>query len=304
LVPLKNLGVRGQICAGCHVGGPDQEVNHDLIAAGHPRLNFEFSAYQAIYPRHWPVLSGNPSRPGDRDRYPDLEARSWVVGQMASAQAALKLLESRATDVGRPWPEFADYNCYTCHKGLSGDRPPSLSRRPGTLPWGSWYLSTAETAAAVSGIEAVPLKGLIDSLRMRLESPRANREQVAEEARTLAERIGLQLSRLETMPTIEPREIRRVMKSLADRGAPRAGTMSWEEASQVYLALAALSQALEDQAVQGLPESLRREIRELRQVLRNTIPKGFESPRLFNSGARDRVEMRLQSISRQLDTAE
>ena len=32
---------RTQICTRCHVGGPGRDVNHDLIAAGHPRLEFE-----------------------------------------------------------------------------------------------------------------------------------------------------------------------------------------------------------------------------------------------------------------------
>src|SRR5262249_35632430 len=43
----KDVVVRARLCAGCHVGAPGMDVNHDLIAAGHPRLNFEFAAYQA-----------------------------------------------------------------------------------------------------------------------------------------------------------------------------------------------------------------------------------------------------------------
>jgi hypothetical protein len=47
----KDLASRARLCAGCHVGDggsddlPARDVNHDLIAAGHPRLNFELSAY-------------------------------------------------------------------------------------------------------------------------------------------------------------------------------------------------------------------------------------------------------------------
>ena len=47
----------------------------DLIAAGHPRLNFEFSSALAKYPAHWRV-------DGEQARYPDLGWRAWQVGQV------------------------------------------------------------------------------------------------------------------------------------------------------------------------------------------------------------------------------
>src|SRR5262249_40890342 len=58
-VPTQLLARRAGVCVPCHVGvhpaddAPLQDVNHDLIAAGHPRLNFEFSAYQDRMPAHW-----------------------------------------------------------------------------------------------------------------------------------------------------------------------------------------------------------------------------------------------------------
>ena len=45
-----------RVCVGCHVGAPEQdglparEVTHDLLAAGHPRLNFEFTVFLANLP--------------------------------------------------------------------------------------------------------------------------------------------------------------------------------------------------------------------------------------------------------------
>src|SRR5262249_7952802 len=50
---LDNAPARVRACAGCHVGEPGREVNHDLIAAGHPRLNFELTAFEAAMPKHW-----------------------------------------------------------------------------------------------------------------------------------------------------------------------------------------------------------------------------------------------------------
>ena len=42
--PTRELPERAAVCVGCHVGPPGRDMNHDLIAAGHPRLNFEFAA--------------------------------------------------------------------------------------------------------------------------------------------------------------------------------------------------------------------------------------------------------------------
>src|SRR6185369_11307888 len=44
-----DLSARTKLCTTCHVGNKDKDVNHDLIAAGHPRLNFEMGGYHGIY---------------------------------------------------------------------------------------------------------------------------------------------------------------------------------------------------------------------------------------------------------------
>src|SRR5258707_1231750 len=78
--PTKDLVARAKLCAECHVGTAEREVNHDLIAAGHPRLNFEFAAYLANMPAHW-------REEGENARL-DFGARACAVGQLVSAQAA------------------------------------------------------------------------------------------------------------------------------------------------------------------------------------------------------------------------
>src|SRR5262245_5001104 len=46
----KSLRVTAETCLECHVGSRRCESGHDLLAAGHPRLNFDFSLAMAHYP--------------------------------------------------------------------------------------------------------------------------------------------------------------------------------------------------------------------------------------------------------------
>jgi hypothetical protein len=145
-VPTKNLVARTSTCAACHVGAADREVNHDLIAAGHPRLAFEYTRFhfQGSYRTHWQ----------ERTSQPDFEVRAWAVGQAASLRAAVELLRVRAEKAAEdkaPWPEFAGYSCYACHQGIGKDapKPPATvpDRTPGWPGWEVWYTAAAGVAA-------------------------------------------------------------------------------------------------------------------------------------------------------------
>ena len=94
MVSMRDLARMAKVCARCHVGSPASgglplcDVDHDLIAAGHPLLSFEFSAYQATIPPYWVEKGINAGG--------DYSVRSWAVGQAVTARAALTLLEDRA----------------------------------------------------------------------------------------------------------------------------------------------------------------------------------------------------------------
>src|SRR5262249_11368110 len=111
--PLHAAADRAAACVVCHVGTADADMNHDLIAAGHPRLNFEYATYLANMPHHWVAKTPTPAA----------EARAWAVGQVVTARAALDLLAARATPP-RPWPEFAEHGCFAWHQELGVRWPP------------------------------------------------------------------------------------------------------------------------------------------------------------------------------------
>jgi hypothetical protein len=270
--PTKDLLTRARLCVECHVGSGDRDVNHDLIAAGHPRLNFEYSSYLAIYPRHWDERT-------DRARHPDHQARTWALGQLVSAQAALDLLAHRAGDESKPWPEFAEYDCFACHKNLSGAR--SQPRKPqggrlGGIPWGSWYYPLLEQALpfANGGAEDKVLTRIAD-VRAEMNRPRPRQAQATALARTAAGQLNFPIERLMLATTLDPAAMRRRLTAVLENGA--GGTEgNWDRATQRYLGLAALYHALGDLGPGLCDPTLRNYLERLADQL--AFPVGQESP--------------------------
>jgi hypothetical protein len=272
----KDLLVRADLCATCHVGGPDREVNHDLIAAGHPRLQFEMSSFLAILPKHW-------NEREEKRRYPDLEVRTWGIGQAASARAALELLAARAEkseakvqspkskvqspsddfglgtlDLGhpQPWPEFAEYDCFACHHELqspSWRQNPRLKRssdptsaKPGSLSWGGWYLSMLpEAMATIQPDGDSNLMALLADLRTEMARTYPSPQVVAARARIAGQRLRLLSATLANSRYDDAFTLNRLLAAVArdDRQVARS---SWDGAAQVYLALAAVYHAQGD----------------------------------------------------------
>ena len=156
MTDLKDLLVRARLCVSCHIGSPDREVNHDLIAAGHPRLSFELGAFVSNLPKHW----AREIDATERQAHPYLEAKFWALGQVLSAEASLDLLEARIEGNNggkRVWPEFAEYDCYSCHHSLDAQswrlgRAKRENTRPGQVPWGTWFYPTVGSLGSQLGL--------------------------------------------------------------------------------------------------------------------------------------------------------
>ncbi len=129
-----DLYSRARMCASCHVGDKDRDMNHDIIAAGHPTLRYELATFHAWQPKHW-----RDPEAADNGFY---EAQLWLAGQVAATDASLALLETRAANAHSvsEWPEFAAYNCASCHHnlGLDNDRDPIDPTRQATAMYSQW----------------------------------------------------------------------------------------------------------------------------------------------------------------------
>jgi hypothetical protein len=108
MIDLRSVNSRGTLCAACHVGNAKKEVDHELIASGHPILAFELDNYTEDMPPHW--------TPG-RDTH---GAKAWAVGQVVKFRESLDNLARHAR--GEQWPEFSDMSCFNCHHDLKNSQ--------------------------------------------------------------------------------------------------------------------------------------------------------------------------------------
>jgi len=127
---MRDLAKRSDRCLTCHLGTAEKEVDHAMIAAGHPDLTFELESFSSSMPRHWkPAQNANSW----------LSVQELAVGQAVQLREGLHRLDRRAS---RPsWPEYAEYECFACHHSLT--RPESSwrqamgygGRMPGAPVW-------------------------------------------------------------------------------------------------------------------------------------------------------------------------
>jgi hypothetical protein len=142
MLDTKNLAKRSQRCLACHLGVESNVVDHELIGAGHPRLNFELDNFSTVMPSHW-------LPPKDKAQRDWLGAKSWAVGQAVALRNQLELLSSSRRSQATLWPDLIHFDCYACHHSVVdrvreiSDEEKKLQRwrvreyggKPGRLVW-------------------------------------------------------------------------------------------------------------------------------------------------------------------------
>ncbi len=251
---LDDIGARAMNCLGCHVGAPAdparglpvRDMNHDMIAAGHPRLNFDFAEYLRRLPPHWQEKDRSGSVPVAHGLN---SAKAWLVGRAAHAEAACKLLASRAdrsaTDPKTPWPEFAEFNCASCHHnlrvGTKDDRnwrqnAANLDGRPpGATPWQMiWPMTPAAGLPGPARADAA-----LKELLVAMEKPRLVSAATAKAAVVALGDLEARRKAFVGLPDAEA--VRQVRGWLHPNGrGPDATVSEWDSATQLYFGMAAL----------------------------------------------------------------
>ncbi len=231
---------RANACVRCHVGSSDADVNHDLIAAGHPRLYFELSTYLAKLPPHWDVAR-------ERQQHPALDAKLWTVGRLAAADASLELLAHRATlQPPAPWPEFAEYGCFACHHELSGTswrQNLSSSHKPGRYQWGTWNFAFIDAIVRMheGEAQAAQLKSDLDDLKKLMAEPFPPQDTVKQKSESLRARFQ-ELARAAEQGQYGDDDLQALMAYLAQNTIPEAMN-DWDTSAQLCVALTAIARS-------------------------------------------------------------
>ena len=141
----ESLASRTENCAGCHVGsrsrdGLVRDMNHDMIAAGHPALHFDMWQAQHRLPPHWDQTREKlASAPSESAAAIYLELRQHVI------TAATQLSEERmaySRDVLQIQdfePELSEFECAACHHRLTINSPRLVRGSKGKALWQPWY---------------------------------------------------------------------------------------------------------------------------------------------------------------------
>jgi len=196
MVDLQALPTRARTCLGCHLGDARREVDHELIAAGHPQLIFDLATYSLAMPAHWlpPVALDKQLR--EKTEGP----RAWMVAQAVALRESMRNIQRRATS--NRWPEFSDMDCTACHHVLkeSGWRQEREDLLPPGLPlWNPARYTVLRHLIRVVAPNA-PIDAQIATLAgyvARLNTPP---EKVAAAAKDVAESIDRLIPEIAAIP--------------------------------------------------------------------------------------------------------
>lgn len=283
--------VEVQKCVVCHVGSRGADVNHDLIAAGHPAMRFEYVWYKSRLPRHW--------RPDRRDamerlrsdltQHPQpqattLLAQDWLIGQLVSTGAALDQLERRAHNAEQPsWPELAEFNCTACHNDLTGswsrsnrksaNGPAAIRRKNSTpMPWGNWNLELIPLLAdQYDSPESREFSKVFVTLRDAVVAGRhSDGNNIAVQTQAARSKLDAWLQQVSSTTDTKALQL---LQQLG-RNAPEDLFTSWDKTANLVLGFAAPYRS-----AASVPETVKNA---MNRVLLPKTPVVFDSPRGFN----------------------
>ncbi len=235
MIDTKILPVRAKMCLECHLGSAEKIVDHDLIAAGHPDLQFELDTFTWAQPIHH-----RDPKPSAGNALPRI--RAWAVGQATALAEGMRLLAAWAS---KSWPEFAELECYQCHHDLRADswriQRGYGSRRPGSL---QVNLSRVDVMRILTAQAASDQRGALDGALAQVATLVSTRlhdgAAIAQAARTAAQTADSLAARFDKQDFTadQARAIVRALASDIQRIAS-SGVHSAEQATMTLDALAA-----------------------------------------------------------------
>jgi len=238
MVATEDAGVRAEVCLACHLGNENQFATHQIMAAGHPRLSFELDLFTTNQPRHYSVDDDYVQRKGRVDRI-DL----WMAGQFHSIEQSLEVAKDRLYNGEGIFPDFAFYDCHSCHHPMSKLRW-TASRADGVRP-GSPRLHMPNMPVIESLVLSTGNQALTDELVIaRAETVRAA-QQGRRSFNIAADQLlkTLSTARAQLESNIDRGDVTNILNSLLNAAAADQ-TSDYAEAEQIYYSYETLCYAI------------------------------------------------------------
>jgi hypothetical protein len=151
--------IQANQCLSCHIGSEadGKVVTHEMYAAGHPPLpSIEVATFTEFIPRHWKLAAEKDPKYYSVLHYQkgQLEqTKLAMVGAAVALRTSMRLLADETTSSkpipGLGFPDFARYDCWSCHHDLKRDswrqqRGYDYVPAPGRVPVAEWPVAIVE----------------------------------------------------------------------------------------------------------------------------------------------------------------
>jgi hypothetical protein len=211
---LRDPANRTDNCLQCHLGTRERNVDHELIAAGHPDLYFELASFSAAMPKHWREIGEKPNQTPD----PYFEVRALASGQAVQLRDQLQRVVRNVQ--GPIWPEYGDLDCFACHHSLTNTENSWQQergypgRKPGNPPWNlSRYVVLKQVVSEVDPESSRQLEDNVNRLYAMISSLNHDKGQVAALATSTSELAGRMVPKMTTASYDQARTLR-IMKAI------------------------------------------------------------------------------------------
>jgi hypothetical protein len=249
---LELPSVRATLCLACHVGDSNQRfASHAMMAAGHPRLGFELDTFTEL----WRTSGGREHYRVDDD-YRQRKAvgtplATWTTGLLRQADQTAGLVAQR---YGGALPDFALFNCYSCHRamGLKNWESKSTTTTPGALRLDD--SSFKVLAAAVAGRPTMAAQ-LQQGVAAWQQSAASGAPAVKRSSRELQRRLQQLGAELQQRP-LSAGEAKAALKALRTRAA-RGDFPDYASAEQAAMGIVVLLAVTGEQRDAALNELFR-----------------------------------------------
>jgi hypothetical protein len=219
---LRDPAARTANCLECHIGTKDRNVDHELIAAGHPDLYFELASFSAAMPKHWKEMGEKTALPNEPPVTPDpyFDVRALAVGQAVQLRDQLQRVVRNAQ--GPIWPEYADLDCFACHHSLV-DAASSWQqargypgRRPGNPPWNiSRFVVLKQVVSEVDPEAARQLDDNVTRLHTLISALNPDKGQAVALANATSDLAAREIPKLDSA-TYDQARTARIMKAIVN----------------------------------------------------------------------------------------